>query len=93
MLVQEVRRKSQVRGPPVISRTAQGALLAEICGRSTIRHPVLHISIDAHIVVSGEGSPEHKVLPVGRRSSGQFLDPVTRSSAFRIYFRIELLQL
>ena len=93
MLVEEIRRKAQVQSSPIVSGSIQCSFLSEISDRSSIRHPVTHLSTDAHIVFRRKCSPEDKVLPVCKIFAGQFLHSVTRGSARRIYLGIKRHQL
>ena len=92
MSVQKIRSQGKVQCPPVIAGTLKRSLLPEIGCRGTIRHTALEVAVEADVVFGGESRPEHKVLPVGLRSAGQFCYPVSCLSTGRIRLGIEFLQ-
>ena len=90
MLVEEIGRGVEVYGSPVISGLLEGTLLTGIAYGAAVRHAVVDVSANADVMLRSEGRAEHKVLPVGLRTSGKFPYTVAGGCACREYLRIEV---
>ena len=89
MLVEEVRSKVKVQCTSIIAGFLECSLLAAVGHGSSVRHPVLHITVETYIVLGSECIAEDHVLPVRVGTAHKLRYPVSRRSAGRIHLGIE----